>query len=592
MNTLQEDLRPFDLPERKKFSFHDVSRELSELPEGIRQTPEVEAEFLAMAFQEGSGGKYWGTYYGPCGSWVRKDTGEEVVRPDRKGIKPEHIRYWEKRSNETRNPLMRMRYKGLLFDFKQYVTGEKPGYREIIMPYLETILDVVDGEYCVHGIELIELLGRALQVSSLINHSQLFEKAQDLLWRIDHKYGKDEHPGFWARHFKLMLKYRSRYGKYEAALVKENEGRFERSEKRILSEDKHTGDIHILSDVNDLLCEYYHIAGNDEKVREYLNRELTALRKVIALNGGLWGQGMLQMMQEKFRKHHLYKEANRLFVDIQNLGQSVLDGMKEFRCSIPVDKLGIETILNNFLAGAPSEVFNRYLFDHIPNINVERKLQKEEVEADPFMDVIRTTTFDANGSPINNLGVGKDSGHQKLMHGMHQRMLYYAIFLREIVKKMVENNKLSSEIILEAFKDSPIILESQRPLIDRGLKAYFEQDYAVACHLLIPQFESAIRRLVALNGGAVLQPDKDPQAGNRYISLDGLLESQEAKTALGENIQVYFKNLFTERCGWNLRNMVSHGLLQADAFNAVLADRVVHAFAVLSLLKKKQPCGC
>ena len=168
---------------------------------------------------------------------------------------------------------------------------------------------------------------------------------------------------------------------------------------------------------------------------------------------------------------------------------------------------------------------------------------------------------------------------------MYQRMQITAMFLRLEVMKMIEQGTLSLDIVLEAFNGSPLIVKEQFGLFERGMKAYFEKDYIVACHLLIPQFESAIRRLVALCGGEVLQPDRDPKEGNRYISLDGLLDSEEVKNGLQKDVQLYFKNLFTEHNGWNLRNLTSHGLLQTSGFNSTVADRVVHAFVLLSQLK-------
>lgn len=69
------------------------------------------------------------------------------------------------------------------------------------------------------------------------------------------------------------------------------------------------------------------------------------------------------------------------------------------------------------------------------------------------------------------------------------------------------------------------------------------------------------------------------------VSLDGLLNSDEIKENLPEDVIVYFKNLFTEQNGWNLRNLSCHGLLPIESFSSTMADRIVHAFSVLRQLK-------
>lgn len=586
MNTLKEALQLFDNPEKRHFHYFEVSNAIAQLPEEITSSFEAQAEYLAMEFQDKTGKEHWNTYLGPMTTWVRKDTGEEVLRPDISYIKLEHIAYWERRASETANPLMAMRYTGLILDFKRKVTGNKPDYRTIILPYIEAVIKCVEGDYVVHEVEGYFKMERALEMAATINNTQLFEKAQQVLWDYDHKHGKDESPGLWGRHFKLMITYLDRYSKFEEALVKENEERFDRFESHALSDGGKTDQFaHILGEETDLLCEYYHKKGDSLKIKEYLDRELVVIKKSFDLRGGMWAHAMLQTMQYKYRKYHFYKEANRLYIDIQDWGKKALGEMQGHEYSVPIDNERLETYFNDFLSGTPREVLVKYLVRNIPNQDVERQRQKEEAEQSPILDMIRTTTYDVNGSPINNVGAGENSEYQKLMYGMYRRMQITAIFLRLEVTKMIEQGKLSLEIVLDAFKDSPLIAEEQYGLFERGMKAYFENDYIVACHLLIPQFESAIRRMVALCGGEILQSDRDPKDGNRYISLDGLLDSEEAKNGLKEDVQTYFKNLFTENNGWNLRNLTSHGLLQTSGFNSTVADRIVHAFVLLSQLK-------
>jgi hypothetical protein len=142
--------------------------------------------------------------------------------------------------------------------------------------------------------------------------------------------------------------------------------------------------------------------------------------------------------------------------------------------------------------------------------------------------------------------------------------------------------------MMELIKDSELITEDHKEIVRRGLDAYMAEDYLVCCHLLIPQLEAAIRRLFALNGANIMRAKKNPDEGNEYISLDGLLGSNEAVAYMGEDIANYFRNVLTDQYGWNIRNQVSHGLLATDNFNFGMADRVVHAFLLLGMFKKKE----
>lgn len=68
-------------------------------------------------------------------------------------------------------------------------------------------------------------------------------------------------------------------------------------------------------------------------------------------------------------------------------------------------------------------------------------------------------------------------------------------------------------------------------------------------------------------------------------SRDSLLDSPIAQECIKEDMITYFKVMFVSPGGWNLRNLVSHGLMPAGSFNRMMSDRVVHAILVLSLFK-------
>ena len=85
-----------------------------------------------------------------------------------------------------------------------------------------------------------------------------------------------------------------------------------------------------------------------------------------------------------------------------------------------------------------------------------------------------------------------------------------------------------------------------------------------------------------------MRHNADPKDGDEYISLGGLLDSPEVKNVFQEDEIIYFKNLFVEKAGGNVRNMVTHGLYPIGYFNSTLADRLVHAVMILTNVTKKE----
>ena len=214
-----------------------------------------------------------------------------------------------------------------------------------------------------------------------------------------------------------------------------------------------------------------------------------------------------------------------------------------------------------------------------------------EVQRSPMLDMISTVMIDSSGNALSRVGVGPNAEHQKLYFSMYENMRFMIPFMHLHVTKMKEEGKLTMDSMMREIENSPLIASEHKEIVRRGFEAYMADDYLVCCHLLVPQLEAAIRRLFALNGANIMRPKANPVEGDEYLSLDSLLGSEDAKAFMGEDISNYFRNVLTDQYGWNIRNQVSHGLLGSDNFNFGMADRIVHAFLMLSVFKKKEMVG-
>jgi hypothetical protein len=58
--------------------------------------------------------------------------------------------------------------------------------------------------------------------------------------------------------------------------------------------------------------------------------------------------------------------------------------------------------------------------------------------------------------------------------------------------------------------------------------------------------------------------------------------------SLGENVAHYFRVLFTDQRGWNIRNDVCHGITPLAGFSPQMMDRIFHALLVLALLRAQE----
>ena len=570
----------------KKMSYYDICSAINSCDTEDQSSFEAKAEIIGMSFVEDAGNKEWGCYYGPKLTWTEKDMGEMVYMPDMADITSEYIEYWTKRAAETKNPLLKMRYTGLVWEFGKRVTGKDPDFKDIKQQFIISSVETVEQDLAEYAISGLTYSKRAIEKSISIRNTELTGRCIKAMLAYQTRYEKDDLAGIWGPPFRIMMEHIEFFGKFESDMLKAMLDRFERIESQCNGNGQESNaSIHTLKAITELLADYYVQKHDIGKIKEYLDRYHACLVILYDSQGAMWSHGMIQGLQNLYRKCNLSKDANRLYLEIQSLASRILAEMKPVQISVPIDNEQIEKYFKPLLEGSAEEVLTNYMLKYLINLDDERKKQKEEAEQSPLMDMIRTVVYNQAGMPINNIGVGERAEEQKFSYGIYRRMLISSFFVKIHIQKMKIKEIYTYDMVMNLFKNSPLILDSQRPLLEKGMNAYFEQDYIVACHLLVPLFEDAIRVLAASNGHEVLRPNADPQEGNEYISLDRLLDEIESDNDNLKNIVVYFKNVFTDKFGWNTRNLLCHGVLPASAFNDTLADRVVHAFLLLSLFK-------
>lgn len=566
----------------ENFEFYDLSSDLGKLSSEDNSLA-VKAECLAMAFSEG-GHDDWETFYGPTITWTVKSTGELVYSPDKKEITKEILEYWYNRTEETSNPLLKMRYTGLLWDFSKNITGKEADFKTVKLVFIRSVFDIIKKDKLQHCMTGLVYLNIAIERAISLRQSELINEGMKLLLGYVSKYADDSKPGIWAEPLSLLTKHNKALADFEMEIVKDNKDRLERlfnlcKEKGCITDSY----AHVLLDEAKLLADYYKNKKQQDCIFEVLDKALVGIRLSFKLKGAMWAQTMLQKMQDVFRKFSFDKQANSLYQEIQDLGSTVFEEMTPKEYSVPIDGKVFDDYLEKVTSGSIKEVLDAYTIEYLPKMDVEIERQKKEKELTPLLDMIHTVIYDWTGMPISDLGSGKNAEKNKLSYGIYRRMIFFSFYMQLHIRKMEEKKLYTYDSIIERFNESPFIVKEQREQFERGIKAYFDSDFLVACHLLVPIFESAIRRLAAYSGINVFSLNKDED--NEYKTLDILLKNLKEDKRIPTDIYEYFQNLFTDKYGWNIRNLISHGLLQTGAFNKTMADRIVHAFLTLSLIK-------
>ena len=571
---------------KNSFKFYDLASAISHLPQNEQDTFEAKSELLAMSFSDG-GYKEWNTYFGPTTTWTKKNTGEIVYMPDWKEITKDDIAYWKRRLSEVKNLLLKNRYAGLIWDFEKKICSTEPDFKQIKLEYIKSAISIVEEDMVDHPIVGLNYIDAAIERAIGCNNHELSNQAISVLLNYVSKYAKDDKPGIWSEPFDLLIKHPSFFSDFEKQILKDNQERFERLVKKCHLLGSTTDSYsHLVMDEAKLFAAYYHGKNNKEMVGHYLDVTMECLRCSFEFRGAMWAHGMLEQMQVLYRKYNLDKQASKLFIDIQALGSKVLNEMNRQDFSVPLEKDKLNEYFEYLLEGTINDVLNKYIFAYIPRLEKEKERIRRETEMTPLASLVHTVFYDWSGMPINHLG-GEDREEQhRLSYGMYKHMLFDSFFMEIHIDKMEEKEIYNYNQVMALFESSLLIRKEQEPIFQKAIKSYFDGDYMVACHLLIPLFESAIRILAAYSGIDVLSINKD--GGNEYKTLDKLFEKLQTLDNVPKDVIVYWQNVFTDKYGWNIRNLFCHGLLQASQFNKELADRLVHVFLTLTRIQIKE----
>lgn len=365
MDQLTELLKELDSPQRKGLEFYDIAARLRNLSDDVVSSDSCQMELLAWAFNESMKDREWDTYYGPMFVGSERETGKTVYSPDKALITASHILYWSKRAQETKNPFMRMRYAGLIYDFCKEVMGDEPAYQTIKIPYVQACIDVVLGGYYQHEIIAFQYVDRGFEIARKLRKDELITGAKGALLQLSSKCKfDDKSPGLWGYQMDILIRNWECFTSDERKVIlKEHQQRFDRIELSALNEGTVSDAyIHVLIEQATIIGEYARKIREPNLAKEYLDRAMAVLRLCFISKDGMWAQGMLRMMQQNYRKFQLDKSANRLYNEIQQFGSSALSSLQPFRIPYEIDRVTFDYVIADAMRGSKEEILKKYIY--------------------------------------------------------------------------------------------------------------------------------------------------------------------------------------------------------------------------------------
>ncbi len=536
------------------------------------------AEKTAFEFLENYTGKpsIWGTYYQP--QIYQKDGDKVFQSPDISLLTEELLAYWASRAKTVGHPVLKARYSGLICDFTLTVTGRKPDI-SIVKLCIASLIAVFEQGLTGSRTARNHKISRALKLALTYNQQSEIKKIKELILTADQQIPTTEEKNIWASSFDLLLNKKS-------AIVFANEEKsiIDLLEKRL--ENLWQADPWATKAAAERLADYYQKKTLRSDVKRVLDKLSQSFEIYIKKVPAIQVAGHLQELMLIYKYFQLNNEAESLMVRIRSVSKNADEEFKKIVVSQDIQTSELDGYANKILKYDGEVMYQRIVHAQMmTTAEVEEDLERV-IRSNPIRFFLTTSIVDKKGRVLARINpYSKDKDGHLINHYYRFLQMNGAILLHFVFEVGIRDNKITLESLMNFLRLSCIIEEDRHSMIEAGVKAFFDQNYLVCIHLLIPQFEEAIRNLLEANGGNILTYN---DSAYPVKTFNHVVDDVIVREAFGKDQVYYFKMLFTDPRGWNLRNQVAHGLLEPELFNQQTAQRLMHAFLCLGMIRWKE----
>lgn len=560
----------FDNVEINRFDEWDVTRELNNIPENERSENGNSSEWLAFILIEETDNN-WGTYFGPYAVF------DNISFPSREMITEEVISYWEKRVYEVINPILKARYSGLVVDFKKKCSGD---IRSI---YIQSLIDIIKGNYPKSPSEGITKIKRLFRLAIESRKQDVIDEVKRDIYLYADTLAKNGNDIF-VYLFKIVLDNYSHFTQQEITdYITRLEVRLGfLCDKNIDDVGKNRLEIFSIKEIVEVLAQYYNKINDRTNLCRVLDLLYDSFSISVDSFSAMQKQAHWDMLHKMYKKYHLKEKSQKILAELQNSSHNIIGEMGTIEIPLEIDKTKFEDFIKAMTSGSREDVLSKFISLFIPDKN---RLKEHLLEISKQAFLFPIQIYDYKGRPTALISNDENDIEDRLVLYMSKSLEFEAVFIHNVIKENFKKGHFLKESIMDFLRKCPLFEEDRFEIIERGIEAYLDEDYITMIHLLIPQVENAIRNLVELLDESTLESKKSNNT-LQLKTLDTLLR-EKSLLNISENFVYYMRVLYTDPRGWNLRNLVCHGLSPLKYFNPVTADRIFHSLICIGSITTK-----
>ncbi len=333
------------------------------------------------------------------------------------------------------------------------------------------------------------------------------------------------------------------------------------------------------------LAEYYKKKNLPDEVKRVALTVGVAYEPLFTSSTAMQVAGWMQKLHQLYLFHQLNEEADTILKRLREVSARAADEMGSYGHTFTLPKDETDALVESVYADGKENAFEQIVARFIPEKTKAKESVYELAKVAPMQFSLPIQFQDSKGRPIANVGPLEKDEDGHILVRISEQLSFSALFLHLVLEKGAEKGVISRESILEFLSNSGIIDKDRFAILNNALQYYFLEDYMGFLHVIIPQIEEAMRNLVEISGGKIL---RYKEGVYQLRTFDDILRDATVTSVCGEDIQLYFRILFTDARGWNLRNEVSHGLMDFELFHKQNADRMLHALLTLGMIRNSE----
>lgn len=533
-----------------------------------------------------------GLNYGPTFS-ARDKNGNLISNPDIEHISPQMIDYWEKRSNEVKNPILQQQYAGLVWDFSKKIKQQNPDIK-----YAQRFIDSVQKlvELDTKGSLLQRKLKKSLGIAISINNKKRISFIKDAIINYEDTHSENSKAGTWGYSYDWLVTDKDLSQKVTLTTKEEKKIITDLERRLTVLSDKKSSlfDHHSVECLATMLAPYYKKASDMKSMKRvllvYRDVFLSAPLPLLA------GATLLEKVRQVLFQYGLSEEAKQMEPEIRRFETESLKEFQKHETRISIPKKVISDYLKALDNKKLSEALGYVAVCNIPDEELSKQTVLKVSKEHPLQFHVNQNIMDYTGRTVGNIRPIEEDLEGHTIKQMSQDIKFKTVVVDLGLNHLIKNQSLNADLMSEYLLKSPFFPEEHHQIIKQGVTSFFQENYISSISVLVPQVETAMRTLITQIGGEIYQSSSNHEKeGFKLRPLGTLLRDQkfihffkQFDNVKISNIPIYFQVLLTDPRGMNLRNDFCHGHFPASYFHRTTAVCIIHVLLIFSIFKKEE----